>query len=141
MFGQIRHTIDEKGRLTIPAHFRPELAQGAIVTKGFDPCLTLYPIPTWEALAQKVNALPITDRLARDFRRFVFGSASEVALDRQGRVLIPVYLREYAFLGGEATVVGNYTYLEIWNPERWQAARQGVEDSEKNTEYWARLQI
>jgi len=141
MFGQICHTIDEKGRLTIPAHFRPELAQGAIVTKGFDICLTLYPIPTWEALAQKVNALPITDRLARDFRRFVFGSASEVALDRQGRVLIPAYLREYAFLDGEATVVGNNTYIEIWNPERWQAARQGVEDSEKNTEYWARLQI
>jgi MraZ protein len=140
-FGEFNHTVDEKGRVTVPARFRPVLAQGGYVTRGLDGCLVLYPNEEWEVLAQKVNALPTTDRRARDFRRFIFGSATETAPDRQGRILIPTYLRQYASIGGEATVVGMNNYIELWNPETWQKMRQNVENDEDNAERWAELGI
>jgi MraZ protein len=140
--GEFNHTVDDKGRVTIPARFRPDLATGAIITRGMDGCLALYPNDAWDILAEKVNALPVTDRRARDFRRFMFGSASEVVPDRQGRILIPAYLRQYAHVDdGEVTVVGNYSYIEIWSPETWQDQRQGVENDEGNAEHWAVLGI
>jgi MraZ protein len=140
--GEFNHTLDDKGRVTIPARFRPDLATGAVITRGMDGCLALYPNNAWDVLAEKVNALPVTDRRARDFRRFMFGSASEVVPDRQGRILIPAYLRQYAHVNdGEVTVVGNYSYIEIWNPETWQEQRQGVESDEGNAEHWAVLGI
>ena len=139
--GEFNHTVDEKGRMTIPARFRPDLAQGVVVTRGLDGCLALYPNAEWEKLAQKVDALPLTDRRARDFRRFMFGSASEAVPDRQGRVLIPAYLREYGAVDGEVTVVGMNTYIEIWNPETWQTMRQGVETDDDNVERWVELGI
>jgi MraZ protein len=139
--GEFNHTVDDKGRMIIPARFRPDLAQGLVVTRGLDGCLALYPNAEWEELAQKVNALPLTDRRARDFRRFMFGSASEAVPDRQGRVLIPAYLWEYASVDGEVTVVGMNTYIEIWNPETWQTMRQGVETDDENVERWAELGI
>jgi MraZ protein len=140
-FGEYSHSIDDKGRVTIPARFRPALAQGGFVTRGLDGCLALYPNEEWDALAEKVNALPTTDRHVRDFRRFIFGSATEAAPDRQGRVLIPAYLRQYAHIDGEVTVVGMNTYIEIWHPETWQMMRQSVENSEENAERWAELGI
>jgi MraZ protein len=139
--GEFNHTVDEKGRVTIPARFRPPLAQGGFVTRGIDGCITLYPNGEWENLAKKVNDLATTDRRVRDLRRFIFGSASEAAPDRQGRILIPAYLRQYAHIEGEVTVVGNNTYVEIWNPETWQAVRQDVENDEGNAERWAELGI
>jgi MraZ protein len=139
--GEFNHTLDDKGRVTVPARFRPDLAAGAILTRGLDGCLVLYPNAHWETLAERVNALPITDRRARDFRRFVFGSATEALPDRQGRVLVPGYLREYAGIDGDVTIVGMNTYIEIWNPETWQAMRQGVEKDEANAERWAELGI
>jgi MraZ protein len=139
--GEFNYTVDEKGRMTIPARFRPELAKGVVVTRWLDGCLALFPNDEWELLAQKVNALPLTDRRARDFRRFVFGSAAEATPDRQGRVLIPAYLRQYASLDGEVTVVGMNTYVEIWHPETWQTTRLGVEHAEDKAERWAELGI
>jgi MraZ protein len=139
--GEFSHTIDDKGRLTIPSRFRPDVATGVVVTRGLDGCLAVYPNAEWESLAAKVNALPITDRHAREFRRFVFGSATEAMPDRQGRVLIPAFLREYAGIEGEVAIVGMNTYIEIWNPETWQAMRQGVEDDDANAERWAELGI
>jgi MraZ protein len=139
--GEFNHTVDEKGRITVPARFRPELALGVVVTRGLDGCLALYPNAEWDTLAQQLNTLPLTDRRARDFRRFMFGSASEAVPDRQGRVLIPGYLRQYAAIDGEVTVVGMNTYIEIWNPETWHAMRQGVEKDEDNLERWAELGI
>ncbi len=139
--GEFKHVIDDKGRLTIPARFRPDLARGVVVTRGLDGCLVLYPTTEWESLAERVNALPITDRHARDFRRFVFGSAAEAAPDRQGRVLVPTFLREYAGINGQVAIVGMNTYVEIWNSETWQTMRQAVEDDDANTERWAELGI
>jgi len=139
--GEFGHTIDGKGRMTIPSRFRPNLAAGVVVTRWLDGCLALYSAAGWESLAEQVNALPITDRRARDFRRFIFGGAVEAVPDRQGRVLVPAYLREYAGIEDEVTIVGMDTYIEIWNPETWQAVRQGFENDEANAERWAELGI
>ncbi len=139
--GEYNHIIDSKGRLTIPARFRPELAQGVVVTRWLDRCLAIFPLSEWLKLAQAMNELPLTDRRARDLRRFVFSGAAEAVPDRQGRVLLPPFLREYAGLGDEATVVGMNTHIEIWNPQAWQGVRQTVEDDEANAERWAELGI
>ena len=139
--GEFNHTFDDKGRVIIPARFRPTLATGLVLTRGLDGCLVIYNIDAWNSLVEKVNALPLTDRHARDFRRFIFGSAVEATPDRQGRVLIPAYLREYANINAEVTIVGVNTYIEIWHPDTWQSMRQGVENDEANTERWATLGI
>ncbi|MBN1977959.1 MAG: division/cell wall cluster transcriptional repressor MraZ [Anaerolineae bacterium] len=139
--GEFIHTIDEKGRLTIPAKFRDELADGLIVTRGIDRCLAVYPIEEWNRLAEQVSALPLTDRLARAFRRLVFANASDAVPDKQGRILIPPRLREYADLDGEAIVTGLNTYVEVWNPDAWGEERERVEGNGVNIEAWKELNI
>jgi MraZ protein len=125
--GRFLHTLDTKGRLAIPARFREELAAGAVLTRGIDRCLTLYPLSAWSPLAEKVSALPISDPDARTFRRLVFAAASNVELDSQGRILLPVELRDYAGIDRDAAVVGVNTWLEIWSPERWNAASAEID--------------
>jgi len=139
--GEFVHIIDEKGRLTVPAKFRAELAAGLVVTRGIDRCLAIYPMEEWEQLAQKISALPMTDRRARAFRRLVFASASDVIPDKQGRVLIPPSLREYAGFNGEVIVTGLNTYVEVWNPDAWGEEREHVEGNGGNIEEWAALGI
>jgi MraZ protein len=116
--GEHTHTIDIKGRLTIPARFREGLAAGLVVTRGYEPCLRVYPAEAWAALAAKVAAMPQTSRAARTFSRVFFGGASDAPLDKMGRVLLPGYLREYAGLREEAVVVGCNEFIEVWAPER-----------------------
>ena len=118
--GEYSHTLDAKGRLTIPARFRDELDGGVVVTKGYEPCIVLYPLSEWSALAAKVAQLPKTSRAARAYTRLVFGSAAEVVPDKMGRILVPSFLREYAGIDEEAIVVGVNTYVEIWSPVRWR---------------------
>ena len=139
--GEFVHTIDEKGRLTIPARFRADLAVGLIVTRGIDRCLAIYPREEWNRLAGRVSALPMTDRSARAFRRLVFANASDATPDKQGRVLIPPHLREYAGLDGEVIVTGLNTYIEVWNPDSWSGERERVEGDDATIEGWAALGI
>lgn len=120
--GRFLHALDTKGRLAIPARFRDELTAGAVLTRGIDRCLSLYPMSTWLPLAEKVSALPISDPDARTFRRLVFGAAVNVDLDTQGRILLPSELREYAGIERDAAVVGVNTWIELWSPVRWDAA-------------------
>lgn len=139
--GEYVHTIDEKGRLAVPARFRAELAAGLVITRGIDRCLAIYPIEEWKRLAEQVSALPMTDRRARAFRRLVFANASDVVPDRQGRVLIPPRLREYAGLDSEVVITGIDTYIEVWNPQAWSEERERVEGFDANDEEWAALGI
>ncbi len=97
------------------------------MTRGIDRCLSLYPLAAWRPLAEKVSALPITDPDARNFRRMVFAEAADLALDAQGRILIPPELRRYAGLERETLVVGVDTAIEIWSPDRWQAVEALME--------------
>lgn len=139
--GEFSHTIDEKGRLTLPAKFRADLAAGLIVTRGIDKCLFAFPSAEWHNLAQRVSNLPLTEPQAREFRRLLFSGASDDVPDKQGRVLIPQYLREYANLDGEVIVAGLNTHIEIWSPAAWREARTGFESGALNNEHWAKLGI
>ncbi|MBN1876870.1 MAG: division/cell wall cluster transcriptional repressor MraZ [Anaerolineae bacterium] len=142
--GQYTYTIDSKGRLTIPARFRDELPDTVIITRGLDRCLTVYPLDVWEEIAQKVNALPITDPRGRALRRIFFADAVSVELDRQGRVLLPDQLREYSELNitNEVVVVGLDRFLELWSPERWEQenARQ-TQIMDEDPALWENLHI
>jgi len=138
--GEYAHTIDEKGRLTLPAKYRAELAAGLVVTRGIDKCLFVFPRAEWDKLAEKLNALPLTDPQAREFRRLIFSGAIDDELDKQGRVLLAQYLRDYAGLNGNVIVAGLNTHMEIWAPEAWNAIRANF-DSGLSAEYWARLGI
>ncbi len=118
--GTHEHAIDEKGRLAIPARFRAELAGGMVLTRGFDRCLLIFPLPFWSELTRRVSALSLVDEDARMLRRLLFASASEQEMDRQGRILLPQSLREVASLTEQAVLVGLDTYIEVWSPERWR---------------------
>jgi MraZ protein len=118
--GEYRHTVDDKGRLAVPVRFRADLAQGAVVSKWIDGCLALTPRAAWEELAEKTAALPITDTGARTFQRFLYGSAYDIELDRQGRLVVPAVLREFAGLESEVVVVGSRNHVEFWSPASWQ---------------------
>jgi MraZ protein len=127
--GEFAHTFDDKGRLTIPAKFRDELAGGVVVTRGIDRCLLVFPRPVWDILAERIAKLPLTERNARNFNRLMFSGAADSVPDRQGRVLIPQGLREYARLDGEAVVIGLYDRLEIWDPLQWANIKAEVEEN------------
>jgi MraZ protein len=128
--GEFRHALDDRGRVAIPVRFRARLAAGATLARWLDGCLSVFPADSWDELADKLRQLPVTNRNAREFARFMSSGAVEVELDRQGRLLIPGYLREYASIGaGEVVVVGALNRLELWAPERWQPYRAGLEES------------
>jgi MraZ protein len=139
--GEFVHTIDEKGRLTIPSKFRAELAAGLVVTRGIDRCLSIFPMAEWNSLAEQVSALPMTDRRARAFRRLVFANAADATPDRQGRVVIPPRLREYAGIDSEVVVTGLNTYIEVWGKDAWSEERERVEGDDVGVEEWAVLGI
>lgn len=139
--GEYTHTIDAKGRLTLPAKFRAHFQSGLVITRGIDKCLFAFPLSEWETLSQKVSDLPLTDAAARQFRRLLFSGASDEIPDKQGRVLLPSYLREYATLDGEVVVAGLNTHVEIWKPEIWREARQSFEEDALDAEHWAQLGI
>lgn len=125
--GEFGHTIDNKGRLTIPAKFRDELESGLVITRGLDGCLWAYPRLEWEQLAQKISQMPTTNPAARNFARFMFSSAFDSIPDRQGRVLIPQNLRDYAGIDNETTVIGVMNRVEIWQPALWSEVFSKVE--------------
>jgi MraZ protein len=142
--GHYTYTLDSKGRLTIPSRFREDLSGAVVITRGLDRCLAIYPMEVWAELAQKVNALPITSPQGRALRRLFFADAVDVEPDRQGRVLVPERLREYAKLdtGDEAVIVGLDRFMEIWEPEHWQAQNAAqAEMMEENPALWENLRI
>jgi MraZ protein len=141
-YGEFEHSIDEKGRITIPAKFRLRLDAGLVVTKGLEPCLTLYPADAWAILAEKIASLPITNPTAREFRRQMFSGALDAAPDKLGRIGLPSYLREYANIDNQATIIGLHDHCEIWNPDQWKERRdRSHSDPEWRAEQFASLGI
>ena len=128
--GEFRHTLDDRSRVAVPVRFRQRLGQGATLARWLDRCLGLFPHDEWEKLAAKLRALPLTNPNAREFARFMSSGAVDVELDKQGRILVPSYLREYAGLvEGEVIVVGALDRLEIWSPAAWLPYRSKIEDA------------
>lgn len=128
-WGEYSHHLDKKGRLIIPARYRPLLAGGAILTRGLDHNLVIYPNESWQGVSQQLSRMPITHPTARALRRLLYSGAVELTLDRQGRALIPVHLREYASLEEKALVVGMETFIEIWDPLSWRSALDDVSNA------------
>jgi MraZ protein len=129
--GEYRHTVDGKGRIAVPVKFRAQLDPGSMVSGWLDDCLAIHPKAVWDDLSAKVAALPFTDQKSRLFQRFVFSQAVEAEMDRQGRLLLPAYLRESIGLGTDAVVVGSRDHAEIWAPDRWEIYRRALEDPEE----------
>jgi len=117
--GEFRHNLDNKGRVAIPAKFRQKLSNGAVITRGLDGCLTLYPQKEWLVLAEKLSTLPIVKANSRAFNRFMLSGAMDVNVDKQGRVVIPEYLRQYADLKKQTVIVGLFDKLEVWSEDQW----------------------
>ena len=117
--GEYKHTIDAKGRLIIPSKFRELLGEKFILTKGLDGCLYIYPMDEWEAFEEKLRALPLTNKIARTFSRFFVAGATDCELDKQGRILVPQTLREFAGLDKDVVLTGNLSRIEVWSKEKW----------------------
>ncbi|WP_026508895.1 division/cell wall cluster transcriptional repressor MraZ [Butyrivibrio sp. MC2013] len=119
--GEYSHSIDAKGRLIIPSRIREELGDEFAVTKGLDGCLLLYPEDSWEDFAGRLQALPAaTNAAARKVQRFFLGSALTTEFDKQGRILLPAKLLEFAGLSKEAVIVGMGNHAEIWDPVKYE---------------------
>ena len=117
--GEYSHTTDAKGRLIIPSKFREQLGEEFILTKGLDGCLSIFPQDEWKVFEEKLKALPLTNKNARTFSRFFVSSATSCELDKQGRILVPSTLREFAGLEKDVVLTGNITRIEIWSKEKW----------------------
>lgn len=126
--GRFAHNLDAKGRLAIPARFRAVLEDGVVLTRGIDRCVTAYPMPVWNELAEKISALSMTDPNARQFRRMMFAGAANLELDGQGRIVLSAALREFAEIDREVVVVGVNSSFEIWSPDRWREMEAVVDD-------------
>ena len=117
--GEYNHTIDAKGRLIVPAKFREILGDNFIVTKGLDGCLFVYPNDEWTRFEEKLKSLPLTNKNARQFTRFFLAGAAACEVDKQGRILLPQVLREFASLEKDVVLVGVASRIEILSRERW----------------------
>ena len=135
--GEYSHTVDAKGRLIIPSRFREELGESFVVTRGMDGCLFIYSREAWEKFEQKLSTLPLVSKEARAFTRFFVSGAACCDLDKQGRILVPATLREYANLTKDVILAGSLDHIEVWSKERWtenidfsdmDAIAQGLQD-------------
>jgi MraZ protein len=124
--GEYEHSVDAKGRIAVPARYRTKLEQGLVITRSFDQCLFVYPQEEWENLSLKLNALSFVQEEVRKARRMLFGNAFELELDRQGRILLPGSLRDFAVIGNDAIVAGMGSYIEVWSAEAWRANQEAL---------------
>ncbi|PJK17952.1 cell division/cell wall cluster transcriptional repressor MraZ [Chryseomicrobium excrementi] len=127
--GEYQHSLDAKGRLIVPAKFREHLEGSFVITRGLDQCLFGYPMEEWRKLEEKLKELPLTKKDARAFTRFFFSGATEVEIDKQGRIMLPANLREYAKMEKECVVLGVSSRFEIWAKDAWDGYAEESEES------------
>jgi len=127
LIGEFTHNIDEKKRVAIPAKFRKEIGKKAVVTRGLDNCLFVYPMKEWDLVAEKLSTLPMGQADNRNFSRLFLAGAVDVSLDSMGRILIPDYLKKFAGLKDKVVVTGVYKKLEIWDESAWEKYKARIE--------------
>jgi len=125
--GEYNFSVDTKGRIAIPAKFRAMLGKGAVVTRGLDNCLSVYPKTEWIVVAKKLSSLPISQANSRAFSRLMLAGAMAVEFDGQGRIVLPEYLRQYAAIGKKVVIAGLFNRLEVWAEDKWAAYRGQTE--------------
>ena len=118
--GEYNHTIDAKGRLIIPAKFREVLGDEFVVTKGMDGCLFVFDNSEWQVFAEKLRSLPMIDKEVRQFTRFFLAGVASVEVDKQGRILLPSVLRDFAGITKDTVLIGVGSRIEIWSKDRWE---------------------
>lgn len=136
--GKYNHTIDVKGRLIVPSKFRDLLGDEFVITKGADGCLTVYDNDGWKAFEETLQAMPMNRKDVRQVARFFLAGAADVEVDKQGRILIPADLRDYAGMEKEVVLIGMADKIEIWSKERWEEAseEQNVADTLEKMADW-----
>lgn len=139
--GQYQHALDDKGRLTIPAAFRDALADGAFISQGFDRNLMVMTSAYFQQVYERINAMSITDPAARLLRRLILSSAYQVEVDKAGRILVPQSLRQFLGLNGEAMVIGQGEYFELFTPAEWSQQMQTLQDAEANAQRFQALDL
>jgi len=122
-FGEFEYRIDEKGRVPIPPKFRKELKDGVVLTQGIEQCITAYPLSEWKKLAASLTTGSVTRSKLRRLNRAIFAIAFSLNIDGQGRIALPIPLRQYAGIEDELVIAGANNYLEFWNKERWEAEK------------------
>ncbi|MBI4303560.1 MAG: division/cell wall cluster transcriptional repressor MraZ [Chloroflexi bacterium] len=122
-FGEFEYRIDEKGRVPLPPKFRKELANGVVLTPGMEKCIVAYPVAEWKKLADNLTKGSVSPSKLRRLNRAIFATAYSMYADGQGRIALPTPLREYADIRDEVVIIGDNTYLELWNREQWQAEK------------------
>ena len=128
LLGEYEHTIDDKNRITLPARFRQDFTDGVVVTRDVDPCVVVFAPENWERyVGTRLGELNTFNREARQMRRYIFSSATEGELDRQGRVTLPTVLMKFANLGRDVVIAGVEDHLEIWDPAAWRSQLEDVE--------------
>ena len=134
--GEYNHTVDAKGRLIVPSKFREQLGDEFVVTKGLDGCLFVYENTEWKALEEKLHALPLTNANARKFSRFFLAGATTCEVDKQGRILLPAVLRDFAKIEKDAVLVGVGSRIEIWSRDVWNQSNtyDDMDDIAENME-------
>lgn len=132
LIGEYKHTIDTKKRLAIPSKLRRELGAKAVITRGLDNCLFVFPLNQWNKLVEKLSKLPLGQRDTRGFIRLMLAGASDVKLDRLGRILVPDYLKQYAGLKKNVVIAGVFNRLEIWDEAKWNLFKQSTEKEVDN---------
>lgn len=125
--GEYNHSLDEKGRISVPARFRSALKEGAVVTRGLDKCLFLYAKAEWEKMAERIAALPLSQANSRAFARLMLAGAMDAEPDKQGRIMVPEYLREYAGMKKNVVLAGVGSRLELWDKAEWDDYKQSTE--------------
>ncbi len=128
--GEYQHVLDSKKRIALPAKFRAKFKKGAVITRGLDSCLFVYPKGEWEEIAEKLGNMPVGERGTRSFVRLMLAGAFEAQLDSQGRVLVPDYLKGYAKLNKKAVIAGLFNRLEIWDENEWERYKKQAEKNQ-----------
>ncbi len=122
-FGEFEYKIDEKGRVPLPPKFRSELKAGVVLTPGVEKCIVAYALPEWKKLAATLTTGSVTPSKLRRLNRAIFATAFSLNIDKQGRVALPIPLRQYAGIEDEVVIAGANTYLELWNKEQWESEK------------------
>lgn len=128
--GEYQHTIDTKKRLALPAKFRRDFKGKAVVTRGLDNCLFVYPMKQWKEIAEKLGNMPVGESSTRSFVRLMLAGAVDVEIDSQGRILVPNYLKSYANFKKEVVVAGLFNRIEIWDKAVWGRYKQKAEKNQ-----------
>lgn len=137
--GEYNHTVDAKGRLIVPAKFRDQLGDEFVVTRGLDGCLFVYTMDEWHNMEERFREIPMTSKNARKFSRFLFAGAVTCEVDKQGRILLPPVLREYAGIQKDVVLAGILSRIEIWDKDRWNENTYDEDEMDDVAEYMAEI--